>query len=128
MSDADTTVGQLRKVVADFVAERRWQPYHDPKNLAMSIAIEAAELMEHFQWVRSDELSALLADQRRRSAVADELADVACYVLALANVMEIDLASTLRDKIAKNALKYPVERFCGRYFKPDNDGNAQSAT
>ncbi len=119
MSDTDTTVAQLRKLVADFVAERRWQPYHDPKNLAMSIAIEAAELMEHFQWVRNDELPKLLDDARQRSAVVEELADVMCYVLALANVMEIDLAAALRDKIAKNAAKYPVERFCGRYFKPE---------
>ncbi len=120
MSDSETTVADLRKQVAQFVADRRWESYHDPKNLAMSIAIEAAELMEHFQWLRSDELAAYLSEPLRRAAVVDELADVACYVLALTNVLGVDLAAALRDKLAKNAAKYPVEQFRGRYFKPES--------
>lgn len=118
MTDETTTVAQLRRTVADFVAERQWEIYHDPKNLAMSIAIETAELMEHFQWVRNDELPELLRDARRREQIGEEIADIACFVLALANVLELDLATTLRRKIAKNAEKYPVEMFRGRYFKP----------
>ncbi|MCK4343356.1 MAG: nucleotide pyrophosphohydrolase [Phycisphaerae bacterium] len=118
MSDESVTLAALRKVVADFVAQREWECYHDAKNLAMSIAIETAELMEHFQWVKSDELPALLADEARRAAITDEIADITCYLLALANVLEIDVSTALTDKMAKNAAKYPVEQFRGRYFKP----------
>ena len=118
MDDQQTTVAQLRQLLADFVALRQWQSYHDPKNLAMSIAIEAAELMEHFQWVRSEETAAVLANERQRGEIVDEVADVACYVLSLANALQIDLSAAVAAKVAKNAEKYPVERFRGRYFKP----------
>ena len=118
MSDETTTVAQLRKQVAGFVAEREWQKYHDAKNLAMSIAIEAAELMEHFQWVRNDELPALMADRGRRDEVLAEVADVTCFVLALANALELDLSTAVEEKLRRNAAKYPVETFRGRYFKP----------
>jgi len=118
MLDAQTTVAELRARVAAFVAERHWQPYHDPKNLSMSIAIEAAELMEHFQWLRSDELASVLADPRQRGEIVDEVADILCYLLALANVAGIDLAAALDAKLAKNAAKYPVAQFRGRYYKP----------
>jgi dCTP diphosphatase len=118
MPDTSTTVADLRAALAAFVAEREWQIYHDAKNLAGSILIEAAELMEHFQWVRNDELPALLESAAKRAEIAEELADVTCYVLSLANVLDIDLSSAVLDKIAKNARKYPAEKFRGRYFKP----------
>lgn len=118
MPDESTTVAELRKRLAEFVAEREWQKFHDPKNLSMSIAIEAAELMEHFQWVRSDELDAVLRDPRRCGEIVDELADIACYVLALANALEIDLSDAVIDKLTKNARKYPADEFRGRYYKP----------
>lgn len=118
MSDEHTTLAEARRWLAEFVAVREWQSYHDPKNLAMSIAIEAAELMEHFQWLRSEELAEHARDPARRQEIVDELADVFCYCLALANTLEIDVAAALRDKLAKNAAKYPVERFRGRYHKP----------
>jgi NTP pyrophosphatase (non-canonical NTP hydrolase) len=121
MADADRTVAEMRAVVARFVAEREWEGYHDAKNLSMSVAIEAAELMEHFQWVRSEELGALLADGPTRAQVVDEVADIACYVIALANVLEIDLSDAVAQKVAKNAEKYPVARFRGRYFKPGGE-------
>lgn len=118
MSDDSTTIAQLRQQVAAFVAERHWERYHDAKNLSMSIAIEAAELMEHFQWARSEELGQLLRDPARREPIADELADVLAFLLALANVTGIDLSCALAGKMAKNALKYPADTFRGRYFKP----------
>jgi len=118
MSDASTPVAELRKIVADFVAARDWQCYHDAKNLSMSIAIEAAELMEHFQWVRNEELPALLQNASARGKITDEVADVACYLLALANSLQIDLTSAVTAKIAKNSTKYHVEQFRGRYYKP----------
>lgn len=118
MSDETATVAALRALVAEFVADRQWERYHDAKNLSMSIAIEAAELMEHFQWTRSEELAALLGDDVRKGEICDEIADITCYVLALANVLGIDLSEVLTAKMHKNAAKYPVEQFRGRYFKP----------
>jgi dCTP diphosphatase len=118
MSDQTTTVADLRQCVATFVAERDWSSYHDAKNLAMSIAIETAELMEHFQWVRSEEVAAVLANPTQRAKIVDEVADVACYLLSLANALNLDLADAVRAKITKNAVKYPIETFRGRYFKP----------
>ncbi len=118
MSDSSTTVAALRDVVSEFVAERAWQKFHDPKNLSMAIAIEAAELMEHFQWTRSEELTAALADGKLRDAVRDELADVLCFALALANVLEIDVSDAIQQKMVRNRAKYPPDRFQARYEKP----------
>jgi NTP pyrophosphatase (non-canonical NTP hydrolase) len=118
MLDESTTLAQLRGLVADFVAEREWGVYHDAKNLSMSIAIEAAELMEHFQWVRNEELAHVVDDPKVQSEIRDEVADILCFVLALANVLELDLAGAVDEKMTKNAAKYPVETFRGRYFKP----------
>lgn len=115
MSDSDTTLADLKQVVGEFVAERDWGQFHSPKNLAMSIAIEAAELMEHFQWLEVAE-SRHLADQpERQQAVAEEIADVLSYTLALANVLNLDLATALQQKMAKNRLKYPATEFQGRW-------------
>lgn len=115
MSDSQTTVAELRALVERFVAERDWHQFHTPKNLAMSTAIEAAELMEHFQWLTPVESQKLADDAGKREAVGEELADVVCYVLALANVLRLDVADCVARKMQKNALKYPVEQFRGRY-------------
>ena len=128
MPDDSTTIADLRRLLADFVAEREWGRYHDAKNLSASIAIEAAELMEHFQWVRNDELGELLADEARRGAIRDELADVMCYVLALANALNLDLSDAVALKMGKNSDKYPVEVFRGRYFKPSQSAAPQTGT
>lgn len=118
MPDDTVTVAELRGLLAEFVAERRWQKYHDPKNLSMAIAIETAELMEHFQWVRSEELPALLADPERRREIAEEVADVACFLLSLANALNLDLSEAIKSKLAKNRAKYPPDQFRGNYYKP----------
>jgi len=101
--------------MAAFVEERDWQPFHDPKNLSASIAIEAAELMEHFQWMRTDELPAVKDDPELMNEVRDELADILAYVVSFAGTMGIDLAAALEQKMKKNALKYPAEKFKGKY-------------
>lgn len=118
MRDEHTTVAQLRGLLTKFVAERDWHVYHDAKNLSMSIAIEAAELMEHFQWVRNEDVAALRADGAKLADVREELADVVAYALALANVLELDLSSAIQDKMRKNEQKYPAERFRGVWYKP----------
>lgn len=104
--DSTTTVAELRAVVQTFVDERNWRKFHNAKNLSMSLAIEAAELMEHFQWLTTDEVVA--GEQQDFAEIADELADVTSYALALANVLQIDLSQALRNKMVKNRLKYPA--------------------
>jgi len=115
MNDNGTSLGQLKDLVERFVRQRDWQQFHDPKNLSMSIAIEAAELMEHFQWVRTDQLQEHLSDEKLRAAVREELADVLAFCLAMANVLQIDLAAALEEKMQRNAAKYPADRYRGRY-------------
>jgi len=121
MNDQTTTLAQLRQVVRDFVAARDWDQFHSPKNLSMSLAIEAAELMEHFQWIGSAASRQVADDPRKLAAVREELADVLCYLLALANVLEIDVTTALREKMIANAAKYPAEKFRGRYGLEDTD-------
>ncbi len=123
MSDESTSVQQIRQWVAEFVDQRDWNRFHAPKNLAMSIAIEAAELMEHFQWISVEESRRAADDPKRRDAVAEELADVLCYALALSNALRIDLSDAIRAKLEKNARKYPVAEYRGRYG-PDDPGPA----
>jgi len=114
MSDNHTTVAELRQLVNAFVDRRDWHKFHSPKNLAMSLAIEAAELMEHFQWISTEESRRVAEQPEQMPQVADELADVLCYVLAMANELKIDLSTAVRDKMAKNEQKYPADQFHGR--------------
>jgi NTP pyrophosphatase (non-canonical NTP hydrolase) len=118
-SDASTTVAELRKLVADFVAERDWSQFHSPKNVSMALAIEAAELMEHFQWLTTDASRRLADDPEKLSEVAEELADVVGYSFALANELGIDVSNAIRAKMIKNAEKYPADRYRGRYSLGD---------
>jgi NTP pyrophosphatase (non-canonical NTP hydrolase) len=85
MSDSTTTVHELRELVRVFVEERDWRQFHSPKNLSMALAIEAAELMEHFQWIGIDASRDLASDPEKRAAAGEELADVIAYGLALAS-------------------------------------------
>jgi dCTP diphosphatase len=96
----------LRERQRQFAAERDWEQFHTPKNLAMSVAIEAAEIMEHFQWLTVDQSTRL--DAGARQEVAHEIADVLLYLVRLADVLDIDMAAAAREKIGLNALKYPV--------------------
>jgi dCTP diphosphatase len=119
MTDAHETIGELRQLVERFVAERHWQPFHTPKNLSMALAIEAAELMEHFQWLDAEESRGVADDAERREQVADELADVLCYALALANALGIEVGDAMRRKMVKNAQKYPADEYRGRWGAAD---------
>ena len=119
MPDSDTTIAELRKLVNDFVDRRDWHQFHSPKNLSMSLAIEAGELMEHFQWISMEQSRRVADDPDRLTRVAEELADVLCYALALANELQLDVSTTLREKMEKNERKYPAEEFRGRYGVDD---------
>ena len=115
IADDNTTMTELRELVAAFVHERDWEQFHDPKNLSMAIATEAAELMEHFRWTRNDASRGMLADPRTHDAVAEEVADILAFLLSFANAANIDVTSALKAKMSKNARKYPADEYHGRY-------------
>ncbi len=117
--DECTCIGELRQMVHRFVSEREWQQFHSPKNLSMALAVEAAELMEQFQWISMEE--SRHPDEERRQKVTEELADVLCYALAVANELNIDVASAMKNKMVKNRQKYPVQTFKGIYGKDDSN-------
>jgi dCTP diphosphatase len=112
--DFTTTLADLRAAMRTLVEERDWSQFHRPKNLAMSIAIEAAELMEHFQWDDAGTSPGAVLDTERKAAIGEEMADVLAYLVSLANSLDLDLASTFHAKLAKVRLKYPVDQFRGR--------------
>jgi NTP pyrophosphatase (non-canonical NTP hydrolase) len=120
-TDAQTTVGALRQAVAGFVDAREWQPFHTPKNLSMSIAIEAAELMERFQWLTTEEAQEATADPSERAAVADELADILIYCLSLSNALDLDVSSAVLRKLQTNEHRYPADEFRGRFRRPERE-------
>ncbi len=115
MPDTTTTVQQLRSAMAQFVRERDWEQFHSPKNLAMGLAVEVAELMDHFLWIDSEPSRRVAEDPAERGEIADEMADVACYLLALSNTLNIDLSEAILSKLARTAVKYPVPQYRGRY-------------
>lgn len=117
MSDSNTTVALLREAVHRFAAERAWEPFHSPKNLVMGLAVETAELMEHFLWLECEASRKVCEDAARKQQIVDELADVACHVLNLSNALGIDLSEAIAAKMIKNALKYPVEQYHGRFSR-----------
>lgn len=107
----------LRARMAEFAAERDWDQFHNPKNLAMALAGEAGELVEHFQWLTFEQAANL--PRETREEVALECADVLLFLLRLADKLGIDLAQAAEKKIALNAKKYPVEKSRGRATKYD---------
>jgi NTP pyrophosphatase (non-canonical NTP hydrolase) len=108
---------ELRARLREFVAERDWDRFHSPKNLAMALSVEASELVELFQWLTEEESGALDAERRRR--VAEELADVLWFLVRLADRLDIDLLEAAERKIAANAAKYPADRVRGSAKKYD---------
>lgn len=103
----DDLLVRIRK----FRDDRDWMQFHAPKELAISIAIEAAELLEQFQWKNKEQVEKHVAEHRER--ISDELADVAIYLLELADNLGIDLRKAIHAKLDKNAQKYPVEKAKG---------------
>lgn len=108
---------ELRDAMRRFAAERAWERFHTPKNLAMALSGEAGELIEHFQWLTAEESASLPAPVREE--VALEMADVLLYLVRLGDVLDIDLAEAARRKIAINAGRYPAEQVRGRAVKYD---------
>ena len=105
----------LRDKLRKFVAERDWDQFHSPKNLAGALSVEAAELLEHFQWLTEEQSRQLPAE--KLSQVRDEMADVLVYLVRLADKLEVDLLAAVEVKMEKNALKYPADKVRGSMKK-----------
>jgi len=118
--DNETTVGSVRRAVHDFVDARNWYRFHTPKNLAMSIAIETAELMEHFQWLTTEESIALVENDAARAEIADELADVLIYAFSFANSTGIDISAAVFRKLDRNQTRFPIDIGRGRLHRGDS--------
>ena len=112
MNDRDTTLSALKDRMAAFVRERDWEQFHAPKNLAMSIAIEAAELMERFQWLTPEQSGDVTPDEKAK--IQEEVADVVIYALYLCNRLSIVLTEAVLAKTERNARRYPADRVRGR--------------
>ena len=113
----ESDLDALARRLADFARERDWDQFHSPKNLAMALAGEVGELLEHFQWLTESQSFELSAEAKE--AVALEMADVLLYLVRLADKSGIDLAAAARRKLELNAKKYPVARFKGSHRKYD---------
>jgi NTP pyrophosphatase (non-canonical NTP hydrolase) len=114
MPSLEDILPTLRK----FVADRDWQQFHDPKNLAMLVASEAGELVAEYRWVRGEESDARSREPEARARIADEAADVGIALLMLCDRIGLDLAGAIEAKIAKNAARYPVDAARGRADRP----------
>jgi NTP pyrophosphatase (non-canonical NTP hydrolase) len=117
MTRTNDSLDQLRERLAAFADERDWDQFHNPKNLAMALASEAGELIEHFQWLTLDEAANL--SPATREEVALECADVLLFLLRLADKLGIDLSAAAERKLELNAKKYPVEKSRGKATKYD---------
>ena len=115
MADQSSTILELRQAVAQFNEEREWGQYHNARNLAMALSVEAGELLELFLWSRDDGPQPPVGG--RMGNVANEVADVVICLMNIANQMEIDLSDAVTEKLAINAKKYPVEKARGRMEK-----------
>lgn len=115
--DANTTLEPLKRRIKDFVHNRAWEQFHNPKDLALSISVEAAELLELFQWQSADAVANAVKRPSFLERIGEELADVVIYALSLANALNLDLSTIVTAKIDANASKYPVSEYYGVYKK-----------
>ena len=107
----------IKLKLRDFAEQRDWNQFHSPKNLAMALNVEAAELLEHFQWLTEQQSASLDTDTLKE--VADEIADIQVYLIRLADKLGVDIVSTTLAKIDKNAEKYPADKVRGQSKKYD---------
>jgi dCTP diphosphatase len=114
-----TDIEELMSRIRAFAQARSWERFHTPKNLAMALAGEAGELLAELQWLTDDEINAALSDEDARDRVRMEVADVFMYLLRFADVTGIDLAQATLDKVARNELRYPVDKSRGKSSKYD---------
>ena len=108
-------INKIAKKIIQFRDERDWMQFHDPKNMAVSIILEASELLEHFQWKTKEEVEKYV--MQNKSEIKDEIADIALYLFELADNLGINLIGAMEEKLKKNAMKYPVEKAKGKHTK-----------
>jgi NTP pyrophosphatase (non-canonical NTP hydrolase) len=110
-------VEKIQQQLRTFALEREWNQFHSPKNLATALSVEAAELLEIFQWLTDEQSLAITADDQRMDLVSQEIADVMMYLLRLADVLSINLQQAVDQKMKINAEKYPIEKARGNASK-----------
>lgn len=108
-------VNDLTKRIIDFRNARDWEQFHNPKDVALSLVLEAGEVMEHFQWKNKEEMKNYVISNRLD--IGEELADVLYWLLLMSHDLEIDILGALEQKIIKNEKKYPIEKARGRHTK-----------
>ncbi|MEV8532013.1 nucleotide pyrophosphohydrolase [Streptomyces sp. NPDC051211] len=107
-ADGGERLGQLQRRLAEFAAARGWEPYHTPKNLAVALSVEAAELVEIFQWLTPEQSERVMEEPDTAHRVADEVADVLAYLLQFCEVLGVDVLDALAAKIERNELRFPL--------------------
>ena len=111
MNEVEEITAKIKK----FRDEREWMQFHDPKNMAVSIILEASELLEHFQWKTTEEVEKYA--RQNQAEIKDEIADIALYLFELADNLGISLIDSMKEKLKKNEMKYPVEKSRGKHTK-----------
>jgi NTP pyrophosphatase (non-canonical NTP hydrolase) len=115
-NDKDATIEDCKKVIAKFISERDWDKFHHPKEVAISLNVEAGELLEIFQWTRASR-DEILADDELMEEIRDEVADVYGYLLDFASRLNIDITQAYLKKMQKNRKKYPIHKSKGNHTK-----------
>jgi len=108
-------LSEMTAISKKFRDDRDWEKFHSPKDLAMDLSVEASEVLEHFLWVSKEEIQ--MFSKEKKKEVADELSDVMNPLLLLADALDIDLLKSFKDKMKRNAEKYPVEKVKGKHAK-----------
>jgi NTP pyrophosphatase (non-canonical NTP hydrolase) len=108
-------ISQIIEKIKNFRDERDWMQFHDPKNMAVSIILEASELLEHFQWKTTEEVEKYAS--KNQAEIQDEIADIALYLFELSDNLGINLIEAMEHKLKKNEMKYPVEKAKGKHTK-----------
>ena len=115
--DSETTINEIKKWIQDFNDVRDWDKYHHPKELAISISLESAELLEHFQWKEKEPIKSMKANKELMQSIKNELSDIMIYSLNFANKLDIDMSEAIRKKIEENNRKYPADLARGKADK-----------
>ncbi len=108
-------INELTEKIVKFRDDRDWKQFHNPKDLALSLLLEAAEVLEHFQWKSENEIKEYL--EKNKSDIADELADTLYWILLMSNDLDIDIRKSLDEKLKKNSEKYPIHKSKGNHTK-----------
>jgi len=114
-------ITKIQNQLQKFASERDWEQFHTPKNLAMALSVEAAELVEIFQWLNPEESK--LPDKRQLELINSEVADIAMYLLRFCDLLDVNLEDAIQTKIVKNAEKYPINLSKGNAKKYNHRGN-----